>query len=73
MTWKAIRSTGGFVEGFVYLKPILHSHTGMFIDDVDDDDMTAIPKSLFGRTYNSTYLEQSALGSGQRRFASRSR
>ena len=54
VTWKAIRSTGGWVEGFVYLKPHLHSHTGMFIDDVNDDDVTAIPKSLFGRTYNST-------------------
>jgi hypothetical protein len=53
VTWKAIRSTGGWVEGFVYLKPNLHSHTGMFIDDVNDDDLTAIPKSLFGRTYNS--------------------
>ena len=53
VTWKAIRSTGGWVEGFVYLKPNLHSHTGMFIDDVNDDDVTGIPKSLFGRTYNS--------------------
>jgi hypothetical protein len=53
VTWKAIRSTGGWVEGFVYLKPNLHSHTGMFIDDVNDDDLTAIPQSLFGRTYNS--------------------
>jgi hypothetical protein len=53
VTWKAIRSTGGWVEGFVYLTPNLHSHTGMFIDDVNDDDLTAIPQSLFGRTYNS--------------------
>ena len=28
VTWKAIRSTGGWVEGFVYLTPNLHSHTG---------------------------------------------
>ena len=62
VTWKAIRSTGGWVEGFVYLKPNLHSHTGMFIDDPNDDDITAIPNSLFGRTYNSAYLEQCALG-----------
>ena len=53
VTWEAIRSTGGWVEGFVYLTPNLHSHTGMFIDDVNDDDVTGIPKSLFGRTYNS--------------------
>ena len=55
VTWKAIRSTGGFVEGFVYLTPMLHSHTGYGIDDPDDDDMTAIPNTLFGRTYNSTF------------------
>ena len=28
VTWEAIRSTGGWVEGFVYLTPCLHSHTG---------------------------------------------
>ena len=28
VTWKAIRTTGGWVEGFVYLTPNLHSHTG---------------------------------------------
>jgi hypothetical protein len=53
VTWQAIRSTGGWVEGFIYLKPNLHSHTGMFIDNPNDDDITAIPGSLFGRTYNS--------------------
>ncbi len=55
VTWKAIRSTGGFVEGFVYLTPMLHSHTGYGVDDPDDDDMTAIPNTLFGRTFNSTF------------------
>ena len=54
VTWEPISATGGFVEGFVYLTPILHSHTGIGIDDPDDDDMTAIPNTLFGRTYNST-------------------
>ena len=55
VTWKAIGSTGGFVEGFVYLTPMLHSHIGYGADDPDDDDITAIPNSLFGRTYNSTF------------------
>jgi hypothetical protein len=54
VTWKAIRSKGGWAEGFVYLTPMLHSHIGYGIDDPVDDDMTAIPNSLFGRTYNST-------------------
>ena len=54
VTWKAIRSTGGWVEGFVYLTPNLHSHTGIGIDDPNDNDITAIPNTLFGRTYNST-------------------
>ena len=48
VTWKAIGSTGGWVEGFVYLKPNLHSHTGMFIDDVNDEDLTAIPGASSG-------------------------
>ena len=55
VTWEAIRATGGFVEGFVYLTPYLHSHTGYGVDDADDDDITAIPNTLFGRTYNSTF------------------
>ena len=54
VTWKPIRSTGGWVEGFVYLTPNLHSHTGIGIDDPNDNDITAIPNTLFGRTYNST-------------------
>jgi hypothetical protein len=54
VTWKPIASTGGFVEGFVYLKPSLHSHTGIGIDDPTNNDITAIPNTIFGRTYNST-------------------
>ena len=54
VTWKPIRTTGGWVEGFVYLTPNLHSHTGIGIDDPNDNDITAIPYSHFGRTYNST-------------------
>ena len=53
VTWKAIRTQGGWVEGFVYLTPGLHNHTGMFIDNPNDNDITAIPNTLFGRTYNS--------------------
>jgi hypothetical protein len=55
VTWKAIRSTGGFVEGFVYLTRYLHSHTGYGIDDPNNNDITAVPNTLFGRTYNSTF------------------
>jgi hypothetical protein len=54
VTWKAIRSTGGFVEGFVYLTPGLHSHTGIGIDDPNNNDITPVPNTLFGRTYNRT-------------------
>ena len=54
VTREAIASTGGWVEGFVYLTPCLHSHTGIGIDDPVDDDITAIPNTIFGRTYNST-------------------
>ena len=55
VTWEAISSTGGWVEGFVYLKPNLHIHTGYGIDDPTNEDMTAIPNNLFGRTFNSTF------------------
>ncbi len=55
VTWNPISSKGGWVEGFVYLKPNMHIHTGYGIDDPDDDDITAIPNTLFGRTYNSTF------------------
>ena len=54
VTWEAIGATGGFVEGFVYLTPMLHSQIGFGIDDPIDDDMTVIPNNLFGRAYNST-------------------
>jgi hypothetical protein len=54
VTWKPIRSRGGWVEGFVYLTPSLHSHTGIGIDDPNDDDITAVPNTTFGRTYNKT-------------------
>jgi hypothetical protein len=54
VTWKAIRTTGGWLEGFVYLRPNLHSHTGIAIDDPNDNDITAIPFTQFGRTYNRT-------------------
>ena len=52
VTWKAIRSTGGWVEGYVYLTPNLHNHTGIFIDDPNNNDITGLPNTLFGRTRN---------------------
>ncbi len=55
VTWKAIPTKGGWVEGFAYLTPRVHLHTGYFIDDPNDDDITAIPNSLFGRTRNSAF------------------
>ena len=54
MTWKPIRSKGGWVEGFVYWTPKLHSHAGIGIDDTNPNDITGIPFTEFGRTYNST-------------------
>jgi hypothetical protein len=52
VTWKAIGSTGGWVEGYVYLKPNLHNHTGIFIDDPNNKDITGLPNTFFGRTRN---------------------
>ena len=54
MTWKPIRTTGGWIEAFVYWMPNLHSHGGFAIDDPNDNDITPIPFTTLGRTYNST-------------------
>ena len=43
VTWNPIRSKGGWVEGFVYLLPNLHSHTGIGIDETNPADITGIP------------------------------
>ena len=54
VTWRPIHTKGGWIEGFAYLTPNLHIHTGVTIDDPDDKDITAIPNSIWGRTYNKT-------------------
>ena len=56
VTWEAIRSTGGWVEGYVYLTPNLHNHTGIFIDDPNNNDITGLPNTLFGRTRNRGFF-----------------
>jgi len=50
-TWRAIRSKGGFVEGYVYLTRYLHSHTGFGLDDPNNNDLTVAT----AQTYNSTF------------------
>jgi hypothetical protein len=52
VTWNAIGATGGWVEGYVYLKQNVHNHTGIFIDDPVNKDITGIPNTFFGRTRN---------------------
>jgi len=56
VTWEAIRSSGGWVEGYVYLTPDLHNHTGIFVDDPNNNDITGLPDTLFGRTYNRVFF-----------------
>ena len=72
VTWKAIRSTGGWVEGYVYLTPNLHSHTGIIIDDPNNNDITGLPNTLFGRTYNRVFFSTLLwdLGGNRRNSAS---
>ena len=55
VTWKAIGSTGGWFEGYVYLTPMVHNHTGMFIDDPVNKDITGLSNTLFGRTRNRVF------------------
>jgi hypothetical protein len=56
VTWEAIASTGGWLEGYVYLTPDLHNHTGIIVDEPDNNDITALPNTLFGRTYNRVFF-----------------
>ena len=67
VTWEAIRSTGGWVEGYVYLTPNLHNHTGIFIDDPNNNDITGLPNTLFGRTYNRVFFNTLLWDLGGRR------
>ena len=50
VTLEGIRSSGGWLEGFLYWTPCLHSHIGYGIDDPIDRDVAAT-----GRICNSTY------------------
>ena len=72
VTWKAIRSTGGWVEGYVYLTPNLHNHTGFIIDDPNNKDITGIPNTLFGRTLNRVFFNTLLWDLGGRRRSSAS-
>ena len=60
VTWKAIRSTGGWAEG----------HTGIIIDDPNNNDITGLPNTLFGRTYNRVFFSTLLwdLGGEQKKF-----
>jgi hypothetical protein len=50
-TLEGIRSTGGWLETFVYWTPCLHSHVGFGIDDPLDRDV-----AVTQRTQNSTFF-----------------
>lgn len=54
-TLEGVRSTGGWLEGYVYLTPCVHSHLGYAIDDPLDRDVSVDPLDL-GRLENSTYF-----------------
>jgi hypothetical protein len=56
VTWKAMRSTGGWFEGYAYVTPNLHNHTGIMIDQPHNNDITGLPNTLFGRTYNRVFF-----------------
>jgi hypothetical protein len=54
VTLEGVRSSGGFIETYLYLSPELHTHIGYGIDDPNDDDL---PDTLAAaaRTKNQTY------------------
>jgi hypothetical protein len=49
VTFEGIRTTGGWMEAFMYWTPCLHSHVGFGIDDPIDREVVAT-----GPVYNST-------------------
>ena len=53
-TLEGIRSSGGWLEVFVYWTPCLHSHVGWGIDDPIDRDVDVAPLAL-GRIRNSVF------------------
>ena len=54
-TLEGIRSSGGWLEGFVFVTPAVHSHFGYAIDDPDDADISSSLIDL-GRLESSTYF-----------------
>ncbi|MFV2070447.1 MAG: hypothetical protein ACC645_26065 [Pirellulales bacterium] len=52
-TLEGVRSSGGWLEFFLYWTPSLHSHIGYAIDDPRDRDVADTP-SVLGRVRNST-------------------
>ena len=53
-TLEGVRSTGGWMEIYLYWTPCLHSHIGYGIDDPNDRDVADTPAAL-GRIQNSTF------------------
>jgi hypothetical protein len=54
-TLEGLRTSGGWVEFFLYWNPCLHSHVGYGIDDPDDTDVANSVGAL-GRLRNETYF-----------------
>jgi hypothetical protein len=53
LTFRTVRSSGGFCETFFYWTPCLHTHVGYGVDDPLDRDLDADPLDS-GRVFNST-------------------
>jgi len=51
VTFTGMRSSGGWIESYVYWTPCLHTHLGYGIDDPDDNDVAP-----GGRLKNETYF-----------------
>lgn len=54
VTLEAVRSSGGFIESYVYLTPRLHTHIGYGIDNPRDADLP-VAASALARAQNETY------------------
>lgn len=55
VTLEGIRTSGGYIETYVYLSPRLHTHIGYGFDNPKDADLSLDPLSL-QRSRNETYF-----------------
>jgi len=55
-TFQAVRTSGGWIEGWYYWTPCVHSHVGYAIDDPLDGDLATVNPLTSAPVRNETYF-----------------